>query len=371
MAKRVKKEVHASDLRTFKKCRVLWNFTSPLRMYLELDFPPLFFFLGEGVHAAFEQYYRTNTDLVLVFKLWYWYRKYLWDEAGYTLSETQTAKYHDQYKLGLGMLQHYKLYYPRDKEPFEVLRTETKFVAPIRSPRSGRASSYFYAAGTFDGLIMLEDGSYWVLEHKTYASVRGPEQFTMDDQTKTYAAIAAELYDLPIAGIYYNILRKKLPTIPRLLKNGGLSQAMAIDTTYQVYLRTLQHYHLDPHAYTDILTRLATKGNTFFYRFPIHKQAAELKTHRRLLYQTARKMCSKNVSLYPLNDDWQCARCWFREPCLMILQGYPNAAKSWLAINCRPRKARESFDYDRALTLYRDYRRAQQQAVAPGVTSAD
>jgi len=39
-----KVEIHQSDMRTFKQCRILWDFTSPLRMNLELDRPPTYFF---------------------------------------------------------------------------------------------------------------------------------------------------------------------------------------------------------------------------------------------------------------------------------------------------------------------------------------
>lgn len=350
-----KSEIHASDMAMFKRCRVLWNYASPLRRNLEVAFPPVFFFLGSGVHAALRAYYEKGVNLVAAFKLWYWWRLQRYVGDGIDLSPDRRADYAEQAKLGIGMLQHYMKHYPLEKEEFELVLAESHFDVPIRT-LSGRHSGHYYASGTFDGVVVDRNGHYWLLEHKTYASVRGQEQFDLTDQAKMYVYAANEQFGLPVQGVVYNVLRKKIPTVPKELIRGGLSKNMSIDTTYAVYMREIKRLGLDPYDYTDILTHLESRGNTFFIRYLIRKPPKEMRTFQRLLYLTAREMCRPNVVLYPCNDDWTCRNCWFREPCTMVQKGYKTAAEDWIDLNTRPRAYRadrEDFDFDVARRAYK------------------
>jgi len=346
---RQKYEIHASDMASFKRCRVLWNYTSPLRRHLEVAFPPVFFFLGSGVHAALAAYYERGVDPVTAFKLWYWWRKQRYASSGHGLSTEQSLKYAEQAKLGIGMLKHYASVYPLEKEVFELVLAESFFSVPIRS-LGGRRSAHYYAAGTFDGVVVDRNGHYWLLEHKTYKQVRGEGQFDLSDQAKMYIYAAQEQFGLPVQGVVYNILRKKIPSRPMELQRGGLSRSKGIDTTYEVYLDEVKRLGYAPSDYADILGRLQERGNTFFYRFQIRKSPKEMKLFQKLLYITAREMCRPNLILYPCNDDWQCRNCWFSEPCVMEQAGHRSMAEDWLDLNTHQRSYRaDRVDFDFAV----------------------
>lgn len=364
MAKQ-KYEVHASDMAMFKRCRVLWNYASPLRRHLEVAFPPVFFFLGSGVHAALEAYYEHGVNPVAAFKLWYWWRLQRYKGDGISLNVERRLAYAEQAKLGVGMLEHYRSTYPLEKEEFELVLAESHFTVPIRT-LTGRRSAHYYAAGTFDGVVVDKNGRYWLLEHKTYKSVRGEEQFELSDQAKMYTYAAREQYDLPVQGVVYNVLRKKIPVKPKELQRGGLSKNKSIDTTAEVYRAEIKRLGYVPSDYADILGVLQERGNTFFHRYQVRKSAAEMSVFRRLLYITAREMNRPNLVLYPCNDDWQCRNCWFREPCVLEQGGHRTAAESWLELNTRLRRYRVDrvdFDYDVARKAYKAYKELNESVV--------
>ena len=370
--KRKKFEIHASDMAGFKQCQVRWNYSSPLRRHLEVAYPPVFFFLGSGIHSALATYYEHNINPVTAFKLWYWWRMRQYGLNGIVLSAERKQEYAEQAKLGVGMLKHYRRTYPSDKERFELVLAESRFNVPIRT-LSGRKSGHYYASGIFDGVIVDSQGLYWLLEHKTYKSVRGEQQFELSDQAKMYVYAAQEQYGLPVQGILYNILRKNIPTVPRELARGGISKNKSIDTTYATYLQTIKDFGYEPSDYAEILGLLSDRGNTFFYRFPIRKSPKEMDVFKRLLYITAREMGKPGRDLIPSNDDWTCRMCWFREPCIMEQMGEHSAAEDWLSINTRKRimRADTQFhyyvvrtDYQQWKAMTKEERALSQKAVA-------
>lgn len=363
MTKKKKYEIHASDMAQFKSCRVRWNFASPLRRNLEVAFPPTFFFLGSGIHAALASYYEKGIDPVRAFKLWYWWKLEQFKLGGAVLPKKRQLEYAEQAKLGIGMLRHYKETYPLEQEEFKLIVAESVFDVPIRT-LSGRRSAHYYAAGIFDGVVIDKHGRYWLLEHKSYKMDRGEVQYELTDQAKMYVYAAREKFSLPVQGVVYNILRKKLPTIPRELQRGGLSKSKNIDTTAAIYLREIRKQGLEPSDYAEILARLEEKGNTFFNRYLIRKTPQEMAIFQRLLYVTAREMCKPKVILYPCNDDWICRNCWFREPCYLVQLGEKSVAEDWINLNTRPRthRADDRFDYDHIMKVYKAIKESKQQA---------
>lgn len=79
---------------------------------------------------------------------------------------------------------------------------------------------------------MLSRGQLW-----TVASLRA---VGMDNAQINGLLIAAKEGTLATGRIRYNVLRKKLPTVPTTLKNGTISTCQDIDTTSEIYAEALE-----------------------------------------------------------------------------------------------------------------------------------
>ena len=112
-------------------------------------------------------------------------------------------------------------------------------------------------------LIMKNEKGTWIVEHKTCKKIPSEDQRFLDMQTIIYTLVAEKL-GYKVDGILWNYVRTKPPTIPRVLKNGGLSRAKDIDTDYDTYYQAIIQNGEDPETYKEELQRASQ--NTFYVR---------------------------------------------------------------------------------------------------------
>src|SRR5665811_2558194 len=114
-------------------------------------------------------------------------------------------------------------------------------------------------------------------------------------------------YGEPV-GVYYNIVRKKLPVVPAQNKDGKTSQRKDIDTTAAVYRETLAERGQDPADYAEILGLLEAKGDTFYHRETVLRNDAELDEIGRRIYESTRFISEDYRYKLPQKDcTWSCA----------------------------------------------------------------
>lgn len=146
--------------------------------------------------------------------------------------------YEDARVLGIAMLQEYVSKWGTDPA-WDVLHVETPF--KIRIEHGGKPVGRFWS--TFDGVYRdLSDGSVWLMEHKTAASI-DTAYLEIDDQGGSYYAVATNVLRSrrvlgpkeSIAGVMYNFLRKSMPDDrPRnelgqsLNQNGSVSKRQPV-----------------------------------------------------------------------------------------------------------------------------------------------
>ncbi len=325
-------EIHISDVRTFKQCRRKWWWSSPLGRNLEPNVPYAPFFSGRAVHYALEMYYgkkhvpfQTSLDKFFAHEE---------KEMG-TLWPIERNTFNEQVELVRGITDHYKLWstgfegrFADDK--LEFLSLEQSFRVPIFA-RSGRKSTKVMLSGRFDGVVKVagENGdTYWIWEIKTTRSIEElTHSLANDEQAGAYIWAAQQMYKVPITGVLYNILRKKVPTQPRVLQNGMLSVAKDIDTTAEAYFNAIHTLHPDwkmetiQEYYGEILDTLIQKGNTFFSRFPVYRTQVEIETLAENLHATALEMTRPTTVRYPTPGWMNCKFCHFRSPCLAMNAG--------------------------------------------------
>jgi len=197
--------------------------------------------------------------------------------------------------------------------------------------------------GKMDGLTTdkKKHTDYWILETKTRAGAFKEEYLLLDRQTARYMWAIATLIangvfepGIPktarLRGVIYNILVKKVPRIPKLLKSGrGLSKNQSILTTEAVYRQAIEDHGFDPRDYEDILTHLRNKGNRFFIRNRVIRGTDELALvgdilsaeFRDIQRYDSEPLNISNTNLYP-NPTEDCLwRCAFRGVCVVANYG--------------------------------------------------
>ena len=304
-------KISTTERQTFKRCRLQWHFSSYGRLNLEPILPDTRLWFGTGVHAALEAYYGERVDPVEYWLAWTEEEFQRLDALGFIRSGEEWENLYAHRELGRGMLLNY-VAFATENDDFQVVATEQQFEVPIRRP--GSSQHVGFLVGRFDGICQTADGRFWLLEHKTAAQAWSPYMFVDDDQTLGYLWAAQQLFPKPLAGVYFNILRKKLPKPPRVLQNGKLSVAKDQDTTYEVYAATIQEQGLDPAEYTSILDHLREKGNSFFQRERVLRSPREIEVFGAQLYDEYIDMAS-DPRIYP-NLTWDCAwGCDYRSLC--------------------------------------------------------
>jgi hypothetical protein len=128
--------------------------------------------------------------------------------------------------------------------------------------------------GFMDAPAEDTQGNIWVVEHKTAKKIPDDEVRLSALQAILYVwALPKAGYPKP-AGICWDYLRTKAPTVPEQLKNGGLTKRKNIDSTYHVYLGEINRLGLQQEDYQDILNSLRVKQDNFYKRvyFPAPSQ---------------------------------------------------------------------------------------------------
>jgi len=244
------------------------------------------------------------------------------------LFEEEWAEIREKTQLLRDVAAGYVAWAERADEGLQVVTRQFQADVPVIAP-SGFASTKYQYRFKPDGLVVL-DGELWLWEDKAWKTIDQPslKMLQMDEQCGMYlwglrrlihrrrvpaqVKTAVERYGLPV-GVIYNILRKKLPTVPKLLKDGSTSRDKAIDTTPEVYLRTLLDRGQDPADYAEMLAMLRDKGQTFFVRQAVYRNATELEEIGRRIWEASR-LISEGHRFKVI--DRSCAQCQFWAYCL-------------------------------------------------------
>jgi len=287
------------------------------------------FFTGRAIHEALEAYYSEGADLIEFADQWILNEV---QQMG-TLWAQEIQKVNEEIHLINGMLRHYQLWVEKHTGRFadsnlQFLAMETDFRVPLRNLNGNKSNRVFFA-GRFDGVVMtMDDGQFWLWETKTARSIKSlVDTLSLDEQCGAYIFAAEQIFDVTIAGVLYNIMRKKIPTEPDVLQNGLLSKRASMDTTADAYLDAVRRNHPDftkediLEHYGDFLQSLLAKGNTFFARIPIYRTQSEVDNLAINLWYTALEMVRPSTPIYPAPSWAACNFCRFRAPCVVMNAG--------------------------------------------------
>lgn len=320
-----------TERQDFKFCRRQWDFASPSRQGYEKKQSHEALWMGTGIHHVLELFYREGAEVVEEWNKWVDSElERLTDLVPERMREEFLKRSEEVRILGEGMLENYAIWSLKadNSEDIgfkEILSVEKEFQVPVRdadgnvarwTDREGTVWE-IHLVGRLDMLVEDFYGRIWLLDHKTSKDKLDPEHLLMDDQMTIYIWAVQQILGKPIEGAYYNVLRKKLPTIPKELKAGGLSQDKSMDTTLEVYMAEIEKLGLDPADYTKMIDILSNKPSTFQQREKVRRTPYEIALAGRLLLYEGIDMLNQPF-IYP-NPNWDCKwRCDYKELCLAM-----------------------------------------------------
>ncbi len=329
----MKRYLTYSELRTRRRC--------PWRGHLEYDemLSPVVkspglregTIMDAGLNALYNHYKATKEHSLYVMEAAIKYAAQKEEDriaSAASLFEEEWQAIHERTQLLRDVAAGYVSWAQEQDVGLTVITRQFQADVPVVAP-SGRGSTKYQFRFKPDGLVTF-GGELWVWEDKAWKTIdrASIKMLQMDEQCGMYLWGLRQLidrgeapqvvmeafreYGYPV-GVIYNVLRKKLPTVPALLKAGGTSKDKAIDTTYEVYLATLQERDQDPVEYAETLDMLSEKGNTFFVRQKVYRNAAELDEIGNRIYQASR-LVSEGHTFKCV--DRTCAQCQFFPYCL-------------------------------------------------------
>jgi hypothetical protein len=239
-------KVSQSKVKLFRKCHFAYRLKYILKLRKRVKGHALV--MGSLVHEAIEQYLNGKPISKPFKQAKKEFDKMFVEEQSEMADVIPTSR-----AMVEGYIEHYK---DDGLTPIEVeLEIEVPLVKNI------------LLTGKVDSLQEDKLNKLWQVEHKTCKSIPEEKQRMSDIQTVIYDWALPQLgFPKPI-GVIWDYLRKKVPAVPELLKNGkGLSRNAKMDTTYDVYYKAILDNDLNPEDYEDHLELLKGREDNFFRR---------------------------------------------------------------------------------------------------------
>ncbi len=304
------REFTHSELSTYQECPQKWWFKYHEMLSPKRQHPRLFF--GSAIHEALDVYYSKGEDASRSYFL-----NYMDRVTKEEIDNGERDKLVQMYTMGSGMLDMYYRW-AKASDNFKVIGSEKRFTVPIICPVSKRKSTKYLYTFTLDQIVEYQ-GTYWIQEFKTTKTIDSNyiQNLALDEQVSRYTWAMEKKMGIEIQGVFYTMLRKAVAEVPKPIKAGtGLSRAISIDTTYDIYMKAIKDHGFNPTQYREILEHLQRKGNTFIRREAVFRSKEEKEATAQRLYTLASLLSTMKPPLYkcPSRDcGWKCE---FRSLCI-------------------------------------------------------
>lgn len=295
--------VSQSKIKCWRKCKRSYYYRYILNITKKRKAVPLQ--IGSMVHESLEILY-SKGDLDRYFRGCQKKLKNLFKE--------ERIEYEEIINLSRLMVEGYRDNYIIGKE-YKVLGVEVPLIVPI--PKVKKISLDL----KIDVVLQDKDKNIWLMEHKTCKNMPSESTRMSDIQTVIYKWAYFKSTGIKPKGIIWDYLRKKIPSKPKLLKNGTLSKSKNIDTTKKVYLKSIEENRLDKKDYLEILKSLEGNEEKFFRRI---KMPVSDKLEKEVLsdfIETVEEIVEEGETKKARNLTFNCDNCEYFELCQSELRG--------------------------------------------------
>lgn len=254
-----------SELKTYERCPKQWEYKYLQDLVPKEKQRPLY--LGNWIHSALETHYRDG-DWRIGHQLYVDNWNKLFEEERIMLRRPKKGRPTTPPlpEMVERIMKSYLWYYKN--EGWRVVLTEQKIEVHIPVKGGG----FYLFKGIVDLVVEDEEGLYWVIDHKTASTIPDPTSFhAMDPQLMLYPWAIEKQLGLKIAGVIYNYVKSKAPSVPKLTKAGAVSRSK-ITTDYPTLARFFRSNGLDPADYSEVLRPLRRKS-PFLRRYRLPREA--------------------------------------------------------------------------------------------------
>lgn len=194
-----------------------------------------------------------------------------------------------------------------NKDGLKYIAIEKKFEFPIEKD--------LLFVFQIDAVVRDKKKREWLLERKTPKKFPDEQIRLSDIQTLLYTWALDQVGRGGLTGVLWDYVRSKPPTVPEVLKKGGLSVAQNIDTDYYTYMEAIKANKLNPKDYAVKLSDLETSSRDKFYRrvyMPVSETARGIVVND--LITTAREI-KENPKSDTRTLDYTCRQCQYFNLC--------------------------------------------------------
>jgi len=319
--------IRTSDRISYRRCRRKWNWSHSSRGNLQMRSGHGPFWLGTGMHFAFEDFHGHRR----------------WDHprdaltAYYSATKNSGADLpfdvEDLYHLGLNMLDYYEVWL----EGREELKTyvvngepqvEVNFFIDIPKEHLLKAGcpqevldlyDVIYYSVTIDRVIIDAYGRLWTVEYKS-AKQYAWMHLDTDPQVTAYHWAAQHKYpEMEIAGTIYQQHKKQILKPPKFVASTGTySTSKSQKTSYALYLGALRNlFGNDHNKYPDanrrfleyIQTQETQQSDSLIRRDEVERNSDQSKSEYQKILWEVSEMINPNTPLYPnptRDCSWDC-----------------------------------------------------------------
>jgi hypothetical protein len=285
-----------SQLADFRKCRLYWDlmYRQNLQPAEEKDY----FAFGKAIHHALHYYYANDRNYKKAIagfdEVWNEYAK---NFGAFTNEERYTLDYNRT--MALYMLAEYD-YLAQRVDNFDVEHCEKKVEYPL--PNNDGTDSMFWLKGTIDGIAIDPKKRYWLLEFKTAGDMQD-SWIELDEQATIYIWLAEKIFNIRIYGVIYTIMRKKIPTEPKILKSGKMSKDKGQSTSPYMIAKTIKEKGIED----DMTDFQAVMSSKYIKRIIVRRSEHEIRNTVNRIMQVTQDMINPRIYANPgWNCYWDC-----------------------------------------------------------------
>ena len=301
------KAISWSELKTYQRCPKQHEYKYVDRLVPVKKSRPLF--LGSWVHSALESYY-TGGDWKIGHQPYLELYNQLFEEE-----RTELDKRGKLPDIVTRILQSYMFYYKDDGWKVHAIEQHFEVETPLKI--NGKVQTF---QGIIDLVVEDEEGRRWVVDHKTAGTIPEPTAFhAMDPQLMLYPWAAKEAWGWDIAGIIYNYVKSKAPSIPKLNKDGSLSKRK-VATDYPTLYRFFRQNGYDPNEFADILRPLRRRS-PFLRRYRLPREGHVTKEILLDSLATAKRIRTPHRRVRTITRDCS-TMCSYHDLCRADLNGF-------------------------------------------------
>lgn len=203
--------------------------------------------------------------------------------------------------------------YARERDNFRVISTEEEFNLPVIDP-DGNVHEDLRLMGKVDAIALL-NGCHFLLEHKTAARIEKDYWWPHLNQIDTYSYAMGRKLGVTFTGAMLNVMLKKMPSIPKLLKNGKAISKTLGNTTERIFIDAVEEFGLKLEDYQDVLESIRTEGNHFVKRQLIYRSARNMREIELKIWHAIQRKLS--IQFFPKNKTDKCNyMCGYKDLCI-------------------------------------------------------